>query len=153
MRFLRELRRKTGAAASAVPAAEGGRHLQTLATAVRAISAINRAVGLTLSWLSLAVVLVCFAVVVQRYFLHVTQLWLQDLYVWLSGAMFTGVAGYALLRGSAEQCASVRGRDDFQRVLARAGLVVDHLGVVDATLGEGIPDQMAVYTEAIGAVA
>ncbi|NLT07435.1 MAG: hypothetical protein GXY03_14160 [Solirubrobacterales bacterium] len=64
-----------------------------------------------------------------------------------------GLSGYALLRGSAEQCASVRGRDDFQRVLARAGLVVDHLGVVDATLGEGIPDQMAVYTEAIGAVA
>jgi TRAP-type mannitol/chloroaromatic compound transport system permease small subunit len=72
--------------------------LQVLATIIRAISAVNRAIGLTLAWLSLAVVLVCFAVVVQRYFLHVTQLWLQDLYVWLSGAMFTGVAGYALLR-------------------------------------------------------
>lgn len=69
-----------------------------LATIIRAISALNRAIGLTLAWLSLAVVLVCFAVVVQRYFLHTTQLWMQDLYVWLSGAMFTGVAGYALLR-------------------------------------------------------
>ena len=72
--------------------------MPVLAAIIRAISAINRAVGLTLAWLSLAVVLVCFAVVVQRYFLHVTQLWLQDLYVWLSGAMFTGVAGFALLR-------------------------------------------------------
>lgn len=72
--------------------------MRALAAIIRAIAALNRAIGLTLSWLSLAVVLVCFAVVVQRYFLHQTQLWMQDLYVWLSGAMFTGVAGYALLR-------------------------------------------------------
>ena len=72
--------------------------MRAIAAIIRAIAALNRAIGLTLSWLSLAVVLVCFAVVVQRYFLHQTQLWLQDLYVWLSGAMFTGVAGYALLR-------------------------------------------------------
>ena len=72
--------------------------MQALATIVRAIAALNRAIGLTLSWLSLAVVLVCFTVVVQRYFLHQTQLWMQDLYVWLAGAMFTGFAGYALLR-------------------------------------------------------
>ncbi len=56
--------------------------------------------GLTLSWLSLAVVAVCFTVVVQRYVFHTTQLWMQDLYVWLAGAMFTGVAGFALLNDS-----------------------------------------------------
>lgn len=72
--------------------------MQALALAVRAISAINRLVGLVLSWLSLAVVLVCFTVVVQRYFFHTSFVWMQDLYVWLSGAMFTGVAGFALLR-------------------------------------------------------
>ena len=72
--------------------------MQSLATAIRAISALNRAVGLTLSWLSLGVVLVCFTVVVQRYLFHVSFVWMQDLYVWLSGAMFTGVAGFALLR-------------------------------------------------------
>jgi TRAP-type mannitol/chloroaromatic compound transport system permease small subunit len=59
---------------------------------------VNRVVGEALSWLALAVVLVCFTVVVQRYFLHVSYPLLQDLYVWLSGAMFTGVAGFALLR-------------------------------------------------------
>ncbi len=72
--------------------------MRILAGLVRGIGALNRAIGLTLSWLSLAVVLVCFAVVVQRYFFHTTQLWMQDLYVWLSGAMFTGVAGFTLLR-------------------------------------------------------
>lgn len=75
-----------------------GRQVQALVMAVRAISALNRVVGLTLSWLSLAVVLVCFTVVVQRYFFHTSFIWMQDLYVWLSGAMFTGVAGFALLR-------------------------------------------------------
>lgn len=65
---------------------------------VRVASAVNRVVGLVLSWLSLAIVLVCFTVVVERYLFRTTQLWMQDLYVWLNGAMFTGVAGFALLR-------------------------------------------------------
>ncbi|MBD8067201.1 TRAP transporter small permease subunit [Devosia sp. PTR5] len=72
--------------------------MQVLARFIRLISGINRIIGLTLSWLSLACVVVCFTVVVQRYVFHVSVLWMQDLYVWLSGAMFTGVAGFALLR-------------------------------------------------------
>ncbi|WEJ59012.1 TRAP transporter small permease subunit [Devosia sp. FJ2-5-3] len=72
--------------------------MQGLAVLVRGISAINWLVGQVLSWLALACVLVCFTVVVQRYFFHVSVLWMQDLYVWISGAMFTGVAGFALLR-------------------------------------------------------
>lgn len=54
--------------------------------------------GEVLSWLALAMVLVCFTVVVQRYVFHISFPALQDLYVWMSGAMFTGVAGFALLR-------------------------------------------------------
>ena len=72
--------------------------MQSIAHFIRAVSALNRVIGQTLAWLSLAVVLVCFVVVVQRYVFHTTQLWMQDLYVWLAGAMFTGVAGYALMR-------------------------------------------------------
>ena len=72
--------------------------MQLLVLTIRAISALNRVVGHTLAWLALGTVLVCFAVVVQRYLFHTTQLWMQDLYIWLSGAMFTGVAGFALLR-------------------------------------------------------
>lgn len=72
--------------------------MQALAALVKGISAINWLVGQVLSWLALACVLVCFSVVVQRYFFSTSTLWMQDLYVWLSGAMFTGVAGFALLR-------------------------------------------------------
>ena len=72
--------------------------MQFLAQSIRAICALNRITGKVLSWLALGIVLVCFVVVVERYVLHSTQLWMQDLYVWLSGAMFTGVAGYALMR-------------------------------------------------------
>jgi TRAP-type mannitol/chloroaromatic compound transport system permease small subunit len=79
-------------------AEDEGRRLQALVIAVRVISAINRLVGLALSWLALGIVVVCFAVVVQRYLFSTTQLWMQDLYVWLNGAMFTGIAGFALLR-------------------------------------------------------
>lgn len=72
--------------------------MKLLAGYVRAVSAINRSIGLAFAWLALGIVLVCFLVVVQRYALHQTQLWMQDLYVWLSGAMFTAVAGFAMLR-------------------------------------------------------
>lgn len=67
-------------------------------TYIRLVSGLNRAVGEVLSWLALAMVLVCFTVVVQRYVFHYSILALQDLYVWMNGAMFTGVAGFALLR-------------------------------------------------------
>lgn len=72
--------------------------MQALAVLVRSISAINWLVGQVLSWLALACVLVCFTVVVQRYAFNTSTLWMQDLYVWLGGAMFTGVAGFALMR-------------------------------------------------------
>ena len=72
--------------------------MQVLAWLIRAISGINRVVGEVLSWLALVCVLACFTVVVQRYFFNISTLWIQDFYVWVSGAMFTGVAGFALLR-------------------------------------------------------
>jgi TRAP-type mannitol/chloroaromatic compound transport system permease small subunit len=72
--------------------------VQGLAVLIRGISAINWLIGQIFSWLALACVLICFTVVVQRYFFHTSTLWMQDLYVWISGAMFTAVAGFALLR-------------------------------------------------------
>jgi TRAP-type mannitol/chloroaromatic compound transport system permease small subunit len=77
---------------------EGVTRLQHLAALVRLISSINWLIGQILAWLALACVLICFTVVVQRYFFHISILWMQDLYVWVAGAMFTGVAGFALLR-------------------------------------------------------
>ena len=70
-------------------------------------------------------VVVCFAVVVQRYLFHTTQLWMQDLYVWLSGAMFTGVAGFALL-----QDAHVRVDIFYRPWPLRHKAIADLIGVV-----------------------
>jgi len=69
-----------------------------LATIVRAISRLNSIFGQMFAWLSVGIVLVCFTVVVLRYAFATSYIWLQDLYVWLNGAMFMGIAGYALLR-------------------------------------------------------
>lgn len=69
-----------------------------LAWLLRVINRINRVIGNTFAWLSVAIVVVCFSVVVERYVFANTRLWMQDLYVWLNGAMFMAVAGFALLR-------------------------------------------------------
>lgn len=71
--------------------------MQAIVLFVSAVGRLNAFVGKVFSWLALLAVLLCFAVVVQRYVFSTTQLWLQDLYVWLNGAMFMAVAGYTLL--------------------------------------------------------
>lgn len=65
---------------------------------MRAINLINRLIGNVFIWLSLGIVLVCFWVVIERYVIGSTRLWMQDLYPWMNGVMFTAVAGYALYR-------------------------------------------------------
>ena len=61
--------------------------------------------------------------------------------------------GFALLRGSEDQIDAVRRAEDFQRVLTKALLIVENLGVVDAALGEGLGRQMAIFQEEIAVVA
>ena len=63
------------------------------------------------------------------------------------------LAGFMLLRGSAEQMDAVRADDEFQRHMTRADLHVEKLGLIGATLNEGIARQMAIYQEEIGAIA
>ena len=72
--------------------------MRILAFGVRAICGVNALVGHLFSWLSLGIVVVCFTVVVQRYLFATSYVWMQDLYIWLNGAMFTAVAGFALMR-------------------------------------------------------
>ena len=60
------------------------------------------------------------------------------------------LGGFFLLRGDREALARVRVSEDLQRVLTRASLVVDALGVVGASLGEGIAQAMGVYEQALG---
>ncbi|MCC6379836.1 MAG: TRAP transporter small permease subunit [Burkholderiales bacterium] len=61
-----------------------------------ALDRIGDAAGRAISWLTLACVLVCFAVVVLRYGFSLGYIWLQELYVWLHAIVFTGCAAYAL---------------------------------------------------------
>ena len=77
---------------------EGGEKCIFLLELPHRYRAVNLFIGRTFSWLALGIVVVCFAVVVQRYVFSVSHLWMQDLYIWLNGAMFTAVAGFALLR-------------------------------------------------------
>lgn len=72
--------------------------LNALAVIMRSINGLNKLIGNTFAWCSVAIVIVCFTVVVERYLFSTTKLWMQDLYVWINGVMFTTVAGFALFR-------------------------------------------------------
>lgn len=99
--------------------------MTVIASLVRAISALNYYIGRVFSWLALAIVLVCFAVVVQRYFFRSSHQWMQDLYVWLNGVMFTAVAGFALLRND-----HVRVDIFYRPASIRTKAILDIIGVV-----------------------
>lgn len=96
-----------------------------IALIIQAISSLNRLVGHVFAWLSLAIVVVCFTVVVQRYAFSTTHLWMQDLYVWLNGAMFTAVAGFALLRND-----HVRVDIFYRPATTRTKAIIDLIGVI-----------------------
>lgn len=57
--------------------------------------------------------------------------------------------GFFLLRATTAQIDQLRARDDFSRLLGRAGLLVERLGVVPAAVDEAIPQQLAIYQEAV----
>lgn len=92
---------------------------------IRAIAAVNTVVGKLFAWLALLMVLVCFTVVVQRYVFATSRVWMQDLYVWLNGAMFTAVGGYALLRND-----HVRVDIYYRPASLRTKAIIDLFGVV-----------------------
>ena len=53
--------------------------------------------------------------------------------------------GFALLRGSEGQVAALRADEEFQRRVARADLIIESQGVVDAAIGEGLARGLAQY--------
>jgi hypothetical protein len=60
------------------------------------------------------------------------------------------LAGFALLRGSGESLDRIRASDEFDRLVARASLIVEGLGVVSAALGDSLGPQIQRYMEAVG---
>lgn len=71
--------------------------MTALATFVRLIDALNDRIGRAVSWLTLAMVLITFVVVVLRYVFSIGFVWMQESYVWLHGVVFMVGAGYTLL--------------------------------------------------------
>lgn len=59
------------------------------------------------------------------------------------------LGGFALLRGTQEGLDEVRRSDEFQRSTARAGLIIEGLGVVSCALGESLGTQLSLYQEQI----
>ena len=63
------------------------------------------------------------------------------------------LAGFAILSGDGAKLAEVHGSEDFQRLTARAGLIVENLGVVRATTGDALAAQMGMYQALVDEVA
>ncbi len=71
--------------------------MAALAAFVRSIDRLNDAIGRSVAWLTLAMVLIAFTVVVLRYVYAIGWVWMQESYVWLHGIVFMIGAGYTLL--------------------------------------------------------
>jgi len=89
------------------------------------IDRISVAIGHVTSWLTLAMVLVVFVIVVMRYAFNTGFIWLQESLTWMHAAVFMLGAAYTL-----QQEEHVR-VDIFYRDLSpRRRAIVDALGVV-----------------------
>ncbi len=68
-----------------------------LAAFVRFVDRLNDALGRGVAWLTLAMVLVAFSVVILRYVYAIGWVWMQEAYVWLHAIVFMLGASYTLL--------------------------------------------------------
>jgi TRAP-type mannitol/chloroaromatic compound transport system permease small subunit len=71
--------------------------MNALAAAVRFLDQFNEIIGRGIAWLTLAMVLIGFVVVMLRYVFNIGFVWMQESYVWLHGVIFMAGAGYTLL--------------------------------------------------------
>lgn len=60
------------------------------------------------------------------------------------------LAGFALLKGDPDKLNQLRNDEGFQRQNARANLIIDGLGIVDAATGEALGQQLGIYQAQIG---
>ena len=118
--------------------------MDLLAIVVRIVDAVNEAIGRVVMWLSLGIVLVCFATVYMRYALGTGRPWVQELYVWQHAIVFLAGAGYTLLHGG-----HVRVDLFYGKMSLRRRALVDIFG----TLGLLWPFAIVVAYEAIPMVA
>ena len=91
--------------------------------ALRALDGVNRAVGLTVRWLALGVVLLQFGIVVLRYLFGFSFIFLQEGVIYGHAALFMLGAGYAALVDE-----HVRVDIFYARLAPRRRALVDLLG-------------------------
>jgi hypothetical protein len=60
------------------------------------------------------------------------------------------VAGFILVRGTAEQIDSLRRDEEYQRLVSRVRMIVDRLGIQDAFVDEGLAQVMSQYGDEVG---
>lgn len=90
---------------------------------VRFVDSLNERIGRGVAWLTLAMVLITFGVVILRYVYAIGWVWLQESYVWLHGVVFMVGAGYTLLHNG-----HVRVDVIYRPGSARYKAIVDLLG-------------------------
>ena len=89
------------------------------------IDTLNETVGRAVSWLALAMVIVQFIVVLQRYVFGIGSIFMQESIVYMHGTLFMLVAGYTLLHNGHVRV------DVFYRTMApRAKAWIDLLGTL-----------------------
>jgi hypothetical protein len=59
------------------------------------------------------------------------------------------LGGFYLVRGDQDKLARIRSSEEFERLTARAQLIVENLGIVDAALGGRLMTQMSVFGEQV----
>ncbi|MDJ0926322.1 MAG: TRAP transporter small permease subunit [Gammaproteobacteria bacterium] len=84
---------------------------------------VNRIVGRTVAWFTLAMVLVTFTIVVLRYLFDLGWIWLQESVTWMHAAVFMLAAGYTLTRDE-----HVRVDVFYRDLSARARAAIDAAG-------------------------
>lgn len=99
--------------------------MSLLAGLVRAIEALNEALGRVFTIFGPACVVLCFLVVLLRYGFSIGFIWMQELYVWFHAALFMLGAAYTLQHGE-----HVRVDAFYARISARGQALVDIVGTL-----------------------
>jgi hypothetical protein len=59
------------------------------------------------------------------------------------------LGGFFLLRGDRDKLARIRGSEEFERLTARAQLIVEDIGIVSGALGERLMNQMSIFSKQV----
>jgi hypothetical protein len=59
------------------------------------------------------------------------------------------LGGFFLVRGDRQRLCRLRVEPEFVRLTTRANLLTERLGVVGATVGDGVADAIAIFEEAV----